>query len=268
METPQGEETNRLLMVIHHLAVDGVSWRILLEELEELLSTISKGEQPKAVIKSSSYRQWQAALTSYGASKKLQEQEGYWQKITTAISPYRKTNPVKTRKGKRPARHQVKLNAAQTKQLLQEVPKVYHTEINDLLLGALGGTLCSWSGKEEVVIGLEGHGREEITQKTDSTSTVGWFTSLYPLLLKKGTDPDSRIKGTKEALRNIPDKGLGYGILKYINKAASLQGTDPWDIIFNYLGQLDTAVTSGHGCHRQQKAQAAARHRVSRRRPG
>ena len=134
----------------------------------------------------------------------------------------------------------------QTRALLQEVPKVYHTEINDLLLSALSTAVCSWSKSDAVVIGLEGHGREEITQgEIDSSRTIGWFTSLYPVQLKSHTDPDKQLKGVKEGLRGIPDKGLGHGALKYLEKVKELQGADPWDVLFNYLGQLDTAVSSG-----------------------
>ena len=98
----------------------------------------------------------------------------------------------------------------------------------------------------QVVIGLEGHGREAVSQgEIDSSRTVGWFTSLYPVELPCNTHADKQIKGVKEGLRGIPDKGLGYGVLKYIDKVKELQGKDPWDILFNYLGQLDTAVSSG-----------------------
>ena len=129
----------------------------------------------------------------------------------------------------------------------QEIPKVYHTEINDLLLGALKApALCEWLGKEPCGDhGLEGHGREAISAEIDSSRTAGWFTSLYPVVLKTAADAGTIIKGVKEEMRRVPDKGIGYGVLKYINKAEELQGRDPWDIIFNYLGQLDTAVRSG-----------------------
>ena len=241
------EETNRLFIVIHHLGIDGVSWRIILEELEQTLSQLMNGQQPQAAVKSSSYRQWQAALTAYGESKRLQAQESYWEKISTSYEPLPADKAYSgTVLSKDLQDYQVKLSADQTRRLLQEVPKVYHTEINDMLLGALSSTLCSWSGKGAIAIGLEGHGREAIDKTIDSSATVGWFTSLYPVQLKGSTDPDTIIKETKETLRNIPDKGLGYGVLKYINKAAGLQGTDPWDIIFNYLGQLDTAVAAGN----------------------
>jgi non-ribosomal peptide synthase protein (TIGR01720 family) len=138
----------------------------------------------------------------------------------------------------------VKLSREQTKLLLQEVPRVYHTEINDILLSALGLTLSKWSGRRSIQIGLEGHGREEsIVKEIDLSRTVGWFTSLYPVSLDiDQSSIKDVIKGVKEQLRGIPDKGLGYGVLRYINKEASLNGVQPWDIVFNYLGQFDNVV--------------------------
>ncbi len=246
MQTLETEAANRLLIVIHHLAVDGVSWRILLDDLEQLLSGAMEGQQVSLGNKSSSYRQWHAAMLKYSGSQKLQAQKAYWVQVAGS---YQALPEDKAYSGevlvKDMHHYQVKLGAEQTRALLQEVPKVYHTEINDLLLSALSSALCSWSGTDQVVIGLEGHGREEIVQEIDSSRTVGWFTSLYPVQLKAGINTDTLIKGVKEGLRGIPDKGIGYGVLKYIEKAEALQVNDPWDLVFNYLGQLDTAVSSG-----------------------
>jgi hypothetical protein len=166
----------------------------------------------------------------------------------------------------------MKLDPEQTQLLLKEVPGVYHTEINDMLLCALAMTICEHESKQKagsqtespsssthkVVIGLEGHGRENITENIDTTRTVGWFTNLYPLLLEVpeavktvetvstvSTDLhlSSAIKTIKEQLRRVPDKGLGYGVLKYINKDEKLSKHQCWDIVFNYLGQLDNVVS-------------------------
>jgi non-ribosomal peptide synthase protein (TIGR01720 family) len=137
-----------------------------------------------------------------------------------------------------------KLGAEHTRLLLQEVPRVYHTVINDLLLCAMAMTLCEWSGKDKIIIGLEGHGRDDIGKGIDTNRTVGWFTSLYPVLLETEANnrPDDWIKSVKEQMRKIPDMGLGYGVLKYLNKEESMQGKEPWDVIFNYLGQFDNVV--------------------------
>jgi amino acid adenylation domain-containing protein/non-ribosomal peptide synthase protein (TIGR01720 family) len=247
MKTPESEEANRLLLVIHHLVIDGVSWRIFLTDLEQLLSRYEVDKTVTLGQKGSSYRQWQSALVKYGQSQHLLGQRIYWEEIVSNYSPFLHDTHRSTKAlVKDMLNCQVKFEAEQTNYLLHEIPKVYHTEINDLLLAALGATLSKWSGKDQVVIGLEGHGREELSRETDVSGTVGWFTSLYPVLLKSNTGADAQIKGIKEQLRRVPDKGIGYGVLKYINKTNSLQGSDPWDLIFNYLGQLDTAVENGN----------------------
>jgi NRPS condensation-like uncharacterized protein len=124
-----------------------------------------------------------------------------------------------------------KLGEKETRQLLQDVPSVYHTEINDILLSALAKTISGYSKTNKVTIELEGHGREELEsesdtdQTTDTTHTVGWFTTHYPVLfdLNEVKEESDLIKSVKEQLRKIPDKGIGYGVLKYINKEKVLQ---------------------------------------------
>jgi non-ribosomal peptide synthase protein (TIGR01720 family) len=249
MQTPESESHNRLLIVIHHLAIDGVSWRIVLEDLEHLLNDLNKGVKYEAGKKSSSYREWYSALVKYGESRTLISQKDYWEQAVNAYQPlpedrtYTETLLVKDL-----AHHKINLDAEQTRKLIQEVPKVYHTEVNDILLAALSTTLSKWSGNEHSVIGLEGHGREHIAEGIDTSRTVGWFTTLYPVLLEaKAEQPTANlIKSVKEQLRQIPDKGIGYGVLKYIQKETALQGRDPWDMVFNYLGQLDNVGLEGN----------------------
>ncbi|MBB6498037.1 non-ribosomal peptide synthase/polyketide synthase [Pedobacter cryoconitis] len=259
LQTPAIETHNRLLLVCHHLAIDGVSWRIILEDMGLLLQ---HPDQPASVVlrhKSSSYRQWLAALGSYGQRRRLLDQLEHWEK--TVVEYY----PLRTEKEEEgivtiadTVSHVTKLDRVFTRRLLQDSSRAYHTEINDLLLCALALTLAKWNGSDKVSIGLEGHGREDILKGIDTSRTVGWFTSLYPVLLevKEGQDTGALIKSVKEQLRQVPDKGIGYGVLKYINKIPSLQGSELWDIIFNYLGQVDhatdedsTAEKSGAAIH-------------------
>ncbi|MBK8551804.1 MAG: amino acid adenylation domain-containing protein [Ignavibacteria bacterium] len=248
IQTPENQTHNRLLIVIHHLAVDGVSWRILLEDLELLLSEIQKEGKAELGAKSSSYRQWYEALEQYGKSKRLLSQVKYWEEAAVSYEPLRADKKYTgVLRGKDIETQTLRLDPVQTQFLLQQVPRVYHTEINDMLLCALALTLCEWGNTEKVLIGMEGHGRENISDDTDTSRTVGWFTSVYPVLLeiKSGSNLSDKIKSTKEQLRRVPDKGLGYGVLKYINKNEKLKGKDCWDIVFNYLGQLDNVVSSG-----------------------
>jgi amino acid adenylation domain-containing protein/non-ribosomal peptide synthase protein (TIGR01720 family) len=244
IETPASELRNRLLIVVHHLVIDGVSWRILLEELENLLNASISKEKVDLGTKTSSYRQWHEALKKYGQSANVVSQIPYWQKAVKGFKPLMVDREYKLAvKAKETGSLSVRLSQVQTRNLVQEVPRVYHTEINDMLLCALVKTISDWNDTDTVVIGMEGHGREHIADEIDLTRTVGWFTTLYPLTLQVANAGglDDLIKTVKEQLRMVPDKGLGYGVLRYINKEETLQ-KDTWDIQFNYLGQLDNVV--------------------------
>ena len=135
------------------------------------------------------------------------------------------------------------LDAAETQALLQRVPGVYRTQINDALLTALGQALSSWTARKSVVVELEGHGREDLFDDVDLSRTVGWFTSIFPLRLDAGpTDPGQALIATKERLKQVPDRGISYGLLRYLGneEARSQLGAHPQpDLIFNYLGQFD-----------------------------
>ncbi|MGI8634025.1 MAG: condensation domain-containing protein, partial [Segetibacter sp.] len=245
IKTPASEAYDRLFIVVHHLVIDGVSWRILLDDFERLLSALNSNLEIDLGNKTSSYRQWYETLKQYGESKNVTAQKAYWQQVVSNKIYLPADNEFNGKvKVKDISHYRVLLDAEQTRRLLQEVPKVYHSEINDFLLCALAITICKWSNSEKIIIGLEGHGREGIGEGIDTSRTVGWFTTLYPVLLEieKGKIEDSWIKSIKEQLRQVPDKGLGYGVLKYINKEEALQNTEPWEIVFNYLGQLDNIV--------------------------
>jgi amino acid adenylation domain-containing protein/non-ribosomal peptide synthase protein (TIGR01720 family) len=241
-QMPGNEQHNRLLLVIHHLVIDGVSWRILSEDLELLLNNATLPAK-----KTSSYRDWYKALEQYGKSRRLLSQQTYWETIVSQAPVRKSPEPVSAKDWNTIT---VSLSAAHTQLLLQEVPQAYQTEINDILLSALSRTLGEWSGNSLLPIALEGHGREEeIAKGIDLSRTVGWFTTMCPVVLEwhETESTSSLIKRTKEQLRRIPDKGIGYGVLKYINKAETLSGQDPWEIVFNYLGQYDNIIKNdGH----------------------
>ncbi len=247
IETAGTENQNRLFIVVHHLAIDGVSWRVLIEDLELLLNNITSGEKLNLGHKTSSYRQWYNALEKYSESQVLVSQKKYWQKTVTGPSALITDHQYKgVIKISDTAQVHQKLTNDKTGNLIKDVSRVYHTEINDLLLATLAKTIFDWNGIQKILIGLEGHGREDISNYTDATRTVGWFTSLYPLQLEinesVSKNIDDLIKTVKEQLRQVPAKGVGYGVLKYINKEESLQGNQPWEIVFNYLGQVDNVV--------------------------
>src|SRR5262249_42887730 len=154
--------------------------------------------------KSSSYRQWAEALEGYEGSERLLSQLGYWEEIARGGRRLRVARTGSDRvKASEMSSVRVKLGSELTRQLLQGVPEVYHTEINDLLLGARAGTMSGWTGRPEVVIGLEGHGRESgIAEGIDTSRTVGWFTTMYPVLLEMpaSNGEGAVIKSVKERL--------------------------------------------------------------------
>ncbi len=137
----------------------------------------------------------------------------------------------------------------ETRALLQEVPEAYHTQINDVLLTALAQAFAAWTGSRSLLIDLEGHGREAILEEVDLSRTVGWFTTLFPVLLElpEVGGCGEALKAIKEQLRRIPNRGIGYGLLRYCSQdaevSAQLQSFPHAEVSFNYLGQFDTVLS-------------------------
>ncbi|MBD2510747.1 amino acid adenylation domain-containing protein [Nostoc muscorum FACHB-395] len=245
------QKSSRLLLVIHHLAVDGVSWRILLEDLQTAYQQLSSGKPIQLPAKTTSFKHWAEKLTEYAQSPTATKELTYWSNISTSkITPL----PVDCKGGantEASARSvKVSLNEEETRALLQEIHKAYHTQINDILLTALVQVLATWSGCNSVLIDLEGHGREEILPDVDLSRTVGWFTTIFPVLLElKATENIADgIKSIKEQLRAIPNRGIGYGLLRYLSGDAEitsqLSSFPHAEVSFNYLGQFDWGMQS------------------------
>ncbi|MBC9908991.1 non-ribosomal peptide synthase/polyketide synthase [Chitinophaga varians] len=249
IQTPSAEANNRLLLVVHHLAIDGVSWRILLEDLNRLLEQPAMTADAVLGAKGSSCRQWHDALITYAQNGLGRQQQRYWEAVVAKRTPLHTDLPHNGKITVSDIRRETaRLDATATRRLLQEVPAAYKTEINDILLAALARTLTTWNKGAGVLVGLEGHGREDIAPGIAVNRTIGWFTSQYPVWLEAaaGIATGRLIRDIKEQLRQIPDKGIGYGINKYIGKQATLQGAVPWEVGFNYLGQGDN-MPAGQG---------------------
>ncbi len=225
--------SQRLLLVVHHLVVDGVSWRILLEDLQQAY------RQAQLPAKTSSYQQWAQQLQAH--AKTLEDQLPFWQ-AQAADADLPCDHPEGGLHNRLGLKVATRLDAEHTRQLLQDAPAAYRTQVNDLLLTALARVISRWSGQAAALIQLEGHGREDLFDGIDLSRTVGWFTSLFPVRLQAGGELSSAIKSVKEQLRAIPHKGLGYGLLRYLGAPASreaLAGLAAPRITFNYLGQFD-----------------------------
>ncbi|MEW7281161.1 amino acid adenylation domain-containing protein [Aquimarina sp. 2201CG1-2-11] len=253
LETTNEERFNRLLLVVHHLGIDGVSWRILLEDLQLLLEGFSSGIVPELPVKQSSYRQWVSALKGYANDEDLLEEFPYWSSILSSVSEFAHDTAYSGNSSYGDvSSYRTVLDKDRTSVLLHGAHKAYGTEINDLLLSALALSLTNWLDSDQVVIGLEGHGREDLFPSIDVSRTVGWFTSLFPVLLEASTGSDigSVIANTKDMLRGIPDKGIGYGVLRYLSESEEVRSVLSQDfdsILFNYLGGFDNSVKAEGG---------------------
>src|SRR5271166_5486518 len=244
----------RLLLVIHHLVVDGVSWRILLEDLERACRQLMEGEAVELPPKTTAFRDWSRRLAAWVDSDELAEEKAYWLETTSrevvALPTDHAFEATQNTVGSTRS-VTVSLTARETKALLQEVPEAYRTEVNDLLLAALTQALCESLGTECLKIDLEGHGREELFEVIDLSRTVGWFTSVFPVVLERTAEEQGTLlKSIKEQLRSIPRRGIGYGVLRYLSgdeaTRQALAEAAPAEIAFNYLGQLDAgAFASG-----------------------
>ncbi|MEN1970682.1 condensation domain-containing protein, partial [Lentibacillus sp. N15] len=249
-----------LLFVIHHLVIDGVSWRILLEDFETGYKQGGKQYLVELPLKTHSFLDWSNVLNIYSKSTELQKEIGYWHGICeTKLLPLPRDRQIEGSLVKDSDDIIISLTKERTKQLLSRVHYTYNTEINDILLTALGITLKEWISTDKIGVLLEGHGREEIHDEFSFNRTIGWFTSCFPVVFNFSDPtfniiPEERlsyyIKNVKETLRNIPNRGIGYGILKYLNKGGS--GVDNIDqfspeIVFNYLGQFDRGSETDKG---------------------
>ncbi len=237
---------NHLLLVIHHLVVDGVSWRILIEDIKKACEQQLGGKSINLGQKTSSFKQWSERLNAYAASGELAKELPFWAAIAEKPAMYL---PVDKSAGENTTIStttvSVSLTKELTKSLLQEAGKAYRTEINDLLLSALAISLSNWIKEKDVTISLEGHGREDLFEDTDISKTIGWFTSLFPVCLSlKGTSGvGDIIKSVKEQLRAIPNKGIGYGLLRYLSEDDTIRNSlklkgEP-GVCFNYLGRFN-----------------------------
>ncbi|HFT8449689.1 TPA: non-ribosomal peptide synthase/polyketide synthase [Pseudomonas aeruginosa] len=243
--------SQRLLLVIHHLVVDGVSWRILFEDLQTAYRQLLAGQAVELPAKTSAFRDWAERLRAFAGDGGLDGELAYWQgQLQGASSDLPCLDPLGDQSNRHARSVSCGLDAEATRQLLQEAPAAYRTQVNDLLLTALARVICRWTGQVDALIQLEGHGREELFAEIDLTRTVGWFTSLFPLRLTPAEGIAASIKGIKEQLRAVPNKGIGFGALRYLGSAASqaaLAGLPVPRITFNYLGQFDGSFAMDEG---------------------
>ncbi|WP_425598776.1 alpha/beta fold hydrolase [Vibrio coralliilyticus] len=225
------DSSARLFFSLHHLIVDSVSWRIVIDHIKTLYSG---GSLEK---KGTSYRQWVNEISNY--PKQHPTEDRFWQKQVTDLPDYRMLLDVAD---DQPAQyHEISISAELTSTLVQIANRPYHTEINDLLLTALAFTLQHVTGVTQHGITLEGHGRENISEAIDHSHTLGWFTSKFPVKLSTNSEIGKTITTVKHQLRSIPNKGVGFGAFACDPSTGSYSFNDLPEVSFNYLGRFDSS---------------------------
>lgn len=242
-----GNRGKRVLLTAHHLVVDGVSWRILLEDIQRLYDQIKKGQELTLALKTHSLQEWSSCLSEQGTSIAIKER-AYWDRISGIdfsfpVNPRPTTLKMEADLLKDCGKKVYQLSSEETRPLIHQSSGSTGAGLYELLITALVLTIRDFTGVNEVPLELEGHGREEIFENIDLTRTVGWFTSIYPALFRLAeSEISQQIESIQEQLALIPHHGIGYGILQ------CYQGLKPSGnqkyIRFNYLGVFDG--TSGN----------------------
>ncbi|CBL45096.1 Non-ribosomal peptide synthetase modules and related proteins [gamma proteobacterium HdN1] len=239
----------KLLLVIHHLVIDGVSWRVLLDDFIRALQAVQKHDDVSLGLKTTSYKQWADALAEHVRSGEFDNELEYWRNTLAGAEV---NLPIDFPEGSNNVVYQqvtsARLAPERTSHLLREVNRAYRTEINDLLLTALAKTLADWTGRTDILIDMEGHGREIFNDRVDLSRTVGWFTSIYPVRLAydSALGLASNLKANKQRLHSMPNRGFGFGGLKSFSQSDALRrefaARPKSEIVFNYLGQFDSLI--------------------------
>ncbi|MFS0838708.1 amino acid adenylation domain-containing protein [Paenibacillus sp. 1P03SA] len=239
----EGSQGQRLLLTAHHLIVDGVSWRILLEDLDLLLQAVVSGAAWTLPNKTHSIQTWSDAIDAYGREKAPEYHE-YWHSVLeNAEDSLDADYPSDDDRIAVCATLVRELSEQETHRLLGEANTAFRSHAGDLLTASLAMALSDITGKQKITVELEGHGREELFENMDISRTVGWFTSLYPVnLLMNETGTAGIIKSIKEQLRSIPNKGIDYGILAYGSGGIPKTGGNL--VRFNYMGEIDNQLHS------------------------
>ncbi len=224
-------ETKQMMFCIHHLVVDGVSWRILQEDFETAVNQIKAGKEVTLPEKTASFIEWSQKLKEYRKKIESKEKE-YWKNAGEKISEGHIAGEYsKTETGYSVA----EFSKGTTEKLLTKSSNAYGAKIDEVLLAGLARAVGRITGQKSVAIKLEGHGREEIHEPISIDRTVGWFTNIYAILLKCNEDNDEAIINAKDTVRSVSNMGMGYGYVEH---------EDEPDICFNYLGDFSGSKTS------------------------
>ncbi|MCP3138032.1 non-ribosomal peptide synthase/polyketide synthase [Pyxidicoccus xibeiensis] len=237
----------RLLLVAHHLVVDTVSWRVLVEDLEVACQALLRDQSPALPPKTTSFKDWAERLHAHASSEALVAELPYWLDEARARVPSLPREEAPEPATVASARIlSASLELEETRVLLREVPTAWRAQVQEVLLTALCRALASWTGHSRFLVDSEGHGREDLFSGVDLSRTVGWFTSVYPLLLEvpEGAGHGDALRAVRDGVRRLPGRGLGYGLLRHVRQDARLRSLPRAEVSFNYLGQLDASLAA------------------------
>ncbi|OOE55436.1 non-ribosomal peptide synthetase [Salinivibrio kushneri] len=231
VQDEQSQQTG-LFLAFHHWVIDAVSWRIIADDLQRLSQGLPLAD------KTSSYRQWGEALRDY-ANRHSAQFDFWYRQLDNVSEGASSTLPAVLNKDAdgnvTPSHALLQLDHADTARLVGPANTAFSTEVRDLLLSALSVTLNALGWGEQATVMLEGHGREEIDAQLDVSRTVGWFTSTYPCRVSVRPTLAETIKHVKEALREVPDNGVGFNALRCFHPQGEQLTFSP--IVLNYLGR-------------------------------
>ncbi|WP_175804707.1 non-ribosomal peptide synthetase [Burkholderia ambifaria] len=236
----------RLLLVAHHLVIDGVSWGALLDTVYDAYTRLRHGQGPEFAGGGATWSAWTRAISDWAGSGAADADLAHWQALARATLPGLPLDRAATAAANSVSSAEtivVELGESATAALLGAAPRAYDAQINDVLLAALARAVGDWSGCADVLVDLEAHGREELIADLDISRTVGWFTSLFPVVLTVDAgshDPARLVASIKTQLRAVPSAGITYGLLR-----DRLDGPVPRPrLLFNYLGQTDQMLNA------------------------
>ncbi len=240
-------QPGRLLWIVHHLAVDTVSWQILVDDLVTLCDQLEHGAPPRLPAKTTSFKEWAERLAAHADSPALAAELAYW---TSARRRRVRGLPADLPGGSAAsATARLSLDFEDTRFLVQELARTTDRQIGEVLLTAVATAFAQWTGDRAVLVDLEGHGREALPGNADLTRTVGWFTTLYPVLLETAPSLESadNLDAVAAQLGEVPNRGIGYGILRYLSRdetvRLALAGLPAAQVSFNYQGRIDRSLS-------------------------
>ncbi len=240
------QQADRVIIIFHHLVTDPVSIRFLMEDFQTVYQQLSRGEAVTLPPKTSSFRAWAQQLSEYAQSTRLRQELDFWvEMLKDADSSLPVDYPNGLNSEDSADKVLFSFSADETQALLQEVPAASGAQIEEVLLTAMVETLAHWSGKRTLLVDLFGHGREGVLEKLDLSRTVGWAVSFYPVLLdlRNAIEPLDAIKTVKERIHSVPNRGIGYGLLRYLCEddeiRRQMRALPTAKVHFNYHGQFD-----------------------------